>query len=246
MEDNTCESFELLKTLDLPHISARIVEPKSSLPITSESPNSAPQPMSPNSKLRPASVTHSSPKFSQVYSRRKTIPELTQVQESNLDFGNEIMVRPDPPLHTQIVETSNEPTNDLDLPVAVRKSTRECTKRPLYLLAHYVSLKHLSPTHKKFIASLNTITIPNTVSEALSKREWRDAMKEEMSALQKNKIWEIVDKPKGKNIVDCKWIFTLKYKFDGSLERYKARLVARGYIQIMGLIIKGLLLLLQK
>ena len=36
---------------------------------------------------------------------------------------------------------------------------------------------------------------------------------------------------KGKNIVDCKWIFTLKYKADGSLERHKARLVAKGYTQ---------------
>ena len=46
-------------------------------------------------------------------------------------------------------------------------------------------------------------------------------MKEEMSALEKNETWEIVDKPKGKkNIVDCKWIFTKKYNVDGSLERY--------------------------
>ena len=36
-----------------------------------------------------------------------------------------------------------------------------------------------------------------------------------------------MDKPKGNCIVDCKWIFMLKYKADGSLERYKARLVAK-------------------
>ena len=56
-------------------------------------------------------------------------------------------------------------------------------------------------------------------------------MREEMSALEKNKTWEIAERPKGKNIVDCKWIFTLKYKADGSLERHKARLVAKGYTQ---------------
>ena len=59
-------------------------------------------------------------------------------------------------------------------------------------------------------------------------------MKEEMSALEKDKIWEIVERPKGKNIVDCKWIFTLKYKVDESLERHKARLVAKGYTQTYG------------
>ena len=53
-------------------------------------------------------------------------------------------------------------------------------------------------------------------------------MREEMDALEKNKTWEIVDKPKGKNFVGYKWVVTLKYKDDGSLERYKARLVAKG------------------
>ena len=59
-------------------------------------------------------------------------------------------------------------------------------------------------------------------------------MREDMSALENNKTWEIVEKPKGKNIVDCKWIFTLKYKADGYLERHKARLVAKRYTQTYG------------
>ena len=97
-----------------------------------------------------------------------------------------------------------------------------------------MSLKHLSPAHKNFIVSLNTIIIPNIVSEALTKRELKDAMRKEMSALEMNKTWEIVERPKGKNIVDCKWIFTIKYKVDGSLERHKARLVVKGYTQTSG------------
>jgi len=123
------------------------------------------------------------------------------------------------------------PENDSHLPIAVRKGTRECTKRPLYPLSHYVSLDRLSPSHKNFIVSLNTFSIPNTLSEALSKEEWRTAMREEMDALEKNQTWEIVEKPKGKNLVGCKWVFTLKYKADGSLERYKTQLVAKGYTQ---------------
>ena len=97
-----------------------------------------------------------------------------------------------------------------------------------------MSLKHLSTTHNNFIVSLNNTIIPNTVSEALTKREWKDAMREERSALENNKTWEIVERPKGKNIVDCKGIFTLKYKADGPLERHKARLVVKGYTQTYG------------
>ena len=59
-------------------------------------------------------------------------------------------------------------------------------------------------------------------------------MRKKMRALEKNKTWEIVERPKRKNIVNCKWIFTLKYKVDGSLERHKARLVAKKYTQTYG------------
>ena len=84
------------------------------------------------------------------------------------------------PLHTQPSETFIDSTDnlDLDLPIAIIKGTKECTNRPLYPLSHYVSLKHLSPAHKNFIVSLKTAIIPNTVSEALIKREWKDAMRE--------------------------------------------------------------------
>ena len=82
--------------------------------------------------------------------------------------------------------------------------------------------------------SLNITIIPNTVSKALIKREWNNAMREEMRALEKNKTWEIVEISKGNNIVDFKWIFTLKYKADGSLERHKARLVTKRYTQTYG------------
>jgi hypothetical protein len=52
-----------------------------------------------------------------------------------------------------------------------------------------------------------------------------------LEALQKNKTWALVALPKGKKIVGCKWIFSIKYKADGSIDRHRVRLVARGYTQ---------------
>ena len=51
----------------------------------------------------------------------------------------------------------------------------------------------------------------------------------EMVALEKNQIWDLVKLSKGKQPVKCKWVFTVKYKSDGTLESYKARLVVKGY-----------------
>lgn len=51
-----------------------------------------------------------------------------------------------------------------------------------------------------------------------------------MRALHKNETWEVVELSKGKKIMSNKWVFTLKYRVDESIERHDAKLVAKGYI----------------
>ena len=58
---------------------------------------------------------------------------------------------------------------------------------------------------------------------------------EEMRALEKNGTWAVVERPRGKKLVSCKWVFTPKYVADGTLDKLKARLVARGFTQTYGL-----------
>ncbi|KAA0066313.1 putative Cysteine-rich RLK (RECEPTOR-like protein kinase) 8 [Cucumis melo var. makuwa] len=50
-----------------------------------------------------------------------------------------------------------------------------------------------------------------------------------------NQTWSIVPLPKGKNSIGCRWVYMIKHKADGSIERYKACLVAKGYTQQEGL-----------
>lgn len=73
------------------------------------------------------------------------------------------------------------------------------------------------------------------MSEALSQEPWRDALIEEMNALEKNGTWKLVELPKGKSTVGCKWVFTVKLKPDGTVDRYKACLVAKGYTETYGI-----------
>ncbi|PNX65657.1 receptor-like protein kinase [Trifolium pratense] len=70
--------------------------------------------------------------------------------------------------------------------------------------------------------------------EALSHPEWRQAMIDEMCALQSSGTWELVPLPPGKSLVGCRWIYTVKVGPDGKIDRFKARLVAKGYTQIFG------------
>ena len=60
-------------------------------------------------------------------------------------------------------------------------------------------------------------------------------MKEELDALSKNHTWDLVTLPPRKSVVSCKWIYKIKTHSDGSIKRYKTRLVAKGFTQEYGI-----------
>ena len=127
---------------------------------------------------------------------------------------------------------SNPKIDDLDLPIASRKGVRSCTK---HSMSNYVSYDKLSPTFLAFTSQLSSVEIPKKVQEALRVLEWRKAIEEEMRALEKNQTWEVTGLPKGKKTVGCKWVFTIQYNSNGTLDRYKAWLVAKGFTQTSGI-----------
>ena len=67
--------------------------------------------------------------------------------------------------------------------------------------------------------------------EAADRKEWKDAMIEEYQSIMKKDIWDVVPRPKGKSIVTSKWIYKIKHVADGSIEKHKARFMARGFFQ---------------
>ncbi|XP_031265751.1 uncharacterized protein LOC116124177 [Pistacia vera] len=62
-------------------------------------------------------------------------------------------------------------------------------------MSHYVSNHRLSESNMSFVNQLSTVSIPNSVQEALSDPKWKVVMNEEMKSLQKNENWELVDRP---------------------------------------------------
>jgi hypothetical protein len=81
-------------------------------------------------------------------------------------------------------------------------------------------------------------TDPSSFKEAMKSQhssEWLDAMKDEMKSMSTNDVWDLVEIPKGAKIVGCKWIYKTKHDSKGNIERFKARLMVKGFMQREGI-----------
>lgn len=83
-----------------------------------------------------------------------------------------------------------------------------------------------------------TEVIPISYHQAMASEnadKWKQAMDDEMAALQENHTWSLSPLPKSKRAIGCRWIFAIKSNSSGELTRYKARLVAKGFSQREGI-----------
>lgn len=86
-------------------------------------------------------------------------------------------------------------------------------------------------------ANYSSIYEPGSYDDAVScadSRKWHIAMEEEMDSLKENNTWDLVKLPPNSKVVDNKWVFRVKTDENGSVQRFKARLVARGFTQEKG------------
>lgn len=135
---------------------------------------------------------------------------------------------PPPPNNTDSSQT-NTPSS----------STSNPSSSPPPLPSHPMTTRAKSGIFKP-ISKLNLHTttespLPKSHLHALQDLNWNNAMKTEFNALITNGTWVLVPRPKDVNIVRSMWLFKKKYKADGTLEQYKARLVANGKSQRPGI-----------
>lgn len=74
---------------------------------------------------------------------------------------------------------------------------------------------------------------PSIYIEASKSSKWVKAMDAEIEMIEKNGIWDLVPKPYDKNVSYVKWVFRVKFNSNGSINKYKMRLVVTGYVQFL-------------
>ena len=78
---------------------------------------------------------------------------------------------------------------------------------------------------------------PKTYKQAMKQLDadlWREACQTEVESLIENKVFTVVDRPANKPVITSKWVFKKKEGVSGKVEKYKARIVARGFVQEEG------------
>ncbi|GKB71616.1 ribonuclease H-like domain-containing protein [Tanacetum coccineum] len=155
------------------------------------------------------------------------------VSDANTDQPGYGETYPATPLDENNVSEGNAGTSEkvpvfeIDLPIH--------TEEVKYGLNRYANYSVLSSENYGFVSNLNKSVEPTSYEEDLKDINWINAMNEEMNALYENKTWVMTELPFDRNPIGCKWIFKIKYKSNGEVERYKARLIAKGFGQKEGI-----------
>ncbi|KAL8131529.1 hypothetical protein AgCh_007455 [Apium graveolens] len=137
----------------------------------------------------------------------------------------------DPPPMTKSISDQTQKSDEIKV-YSRRKKPQE---RPRLQLAQFQHDHDSSPAPISIEKTQGKVSIPNSVQKALQIPEWKTATLEEIRALEKNRTCKITTLPPGKRVVGCKWVFSVKHKADGSVERLKERLVAKGFTQSYGI-----------
>ena len=167
------------------------------------------------------------------FDKNSMIPDRAQILE-NTAIVNHIAISDsdEEPNHPTDVSTQQPPrltNNDIDIPPLSTDSLTQSHKR--YNLRDRSSL----PVPRYLLMSV--VMEPNTFEEALQcpdREKWLSSMEEEMSSLKENKVFELTPLPPSKQAIKCRWVYRIKYLADGTVDRYKSRLVAKGFLQRPG------------
>ena len=156
------------------------------------------------------------------------VPENIAENNNNLEMNRDL-IDPLPQVEATYEETFMRQVQNVG---AVRQR-----KTPNRLISDDANL---TTSDQCYLASLTSeLEEPKSFKKAMNNEhsvQWKNAMDEEFGSLQTNNTWELVPRSSitNRNIVGCRWVYKIKRGADGSIDRFKARLVAQGYSQTEG------------
>jgi len=153
----------------------------------------------------------------QLHCETPTVPQVIPPTSQNVP-----LLTPLPPTHTHHICT----TEKLPTPCLPTHPMQTRAKNNIH--------KSINKLNLSTMLSMNSDLEPTTSAQALKNPKWRQAMSEEFNAVIHNGTWKLIPSSSCQNVVGSKWIFRTKQNSDCSVDRYKTRLVAKGFHQRPG------------
>ena len=131
-----------------------------------------------------------------------------------------------PPSPIQASDENGEASDD-------KNATGPRGKRSLSDLYEECPIFHLDPEECE--RCYLGVEEPQTYEQASENKGWQQAMEDEINMIKKNQTWELVDRPSNRKVIGVKWVYKIKMNPDGTISKFKARLVVKGYSQQPGI-----------
>ncbi|GJS69389.1 putative ribonuclease H-like domain-containing protein [Tanacetum coccineum] len=155
----------------------------------------------------------------------------TEMDISNLTTSYQVPTTPNTRIHKD--HSLDHVIGDIQSGVQKRGMTKNTNKHG------FISAVYKGKTHEDLYTCLFACFLsqeePKRIAKALCDPAWLEAMQEELLQFKLQKVWILVDLPKGKRAIGTKWIFRNKKDERGIVTRNKARLVSQGYTQEEGI-----------
>ena len=136
-------------------------------------------------------------------------------------------------LGTQDISSSTPPlrrsNRSIKPPAWLKDYAQADVQYPLFSPSDF---SHLSDAYVASLFNVLAQPEPSTYEQAQGDPNWEEAMRKEIAALEANDTWEITDLPPGKKAIGSKWCYKIKFNPNGTIEKYKARFVVRGFTQV--------------
>ena len=119
----------------------------------------------------------------------------------------------------------------------LRRSERQKKAPVKFGYDEFADSVNVDPQVQHVACNVCQIDEPKSIREAFEgdyAKEWKAATDSEYKSLIENNTWEVKELPVGRKLIGSKWIFEVKYDNDGTVERFKGRLVAKGFTQEYG------------
>lgn len=133
-----------------------------------------------------------------------------------------------------IITEPTQPNTTIPNPIITETSSPTTNPHPMVTRSR-AGVSKPNPKYALTVTYDPTLLEPTCYTQAAKSEEWRKAMGAEFNALQQSGTWSLVQPTSDMNILPNKWVFKIKKHSDGTIERYKARLVANGFHQQEGI-----------